>query len=475
MNILLDRIDRAPADSPAVADDEVRLSYGELRDWAMRVAGVMAAEHGEGRYIIVRASSTAAFIATFVGVMYSGNTPIPIDPELPEVGVAYIREKSRAAAVLDPLEESVYHHAAAVSRPSTSIPALVMFTSGTTGFPKGVIVSSENLRHACAAIAQYLEYPKYPSAAVALPLHYSYALLSQVCCMLSVGGRIRLFRDLRNPLQLNRVVNEEALQTFCGVPSTYHALALFHQLRSLRMESVRVLCSAGAAMDRGKYETAKTIFPSAAFYNNYGMTEAAPRLAWIRDDDARFAEPTCGRPMDGVDMKIVDTETGCDLSDGQPGMLVVKGPNITAGYLNDPEATVRAFTADGYLISGDIAHRDRGYFFISGRVDDIFNCGGEKISPLEIERALNAISGVEASAVAGLPDGGRGKVPVAFLKLCDPVYKKDLVRELAARLTSNKIPQRYLEVRAFPTTSNGKIQRRLLSTDDARYVVGEIR
>ena len=98
------------------------------------------------------------------------------------------------------------------------MPALIMFTSGTTGFPKGVIISQANLLHSCTAISKYLDYHRYRSAAVVLPLHYSYALLSQVCCQLFVGGCVRLFANFRNPIKFSRVVNAEELATFCGVP-----------------------------------------------------------------------------------------------------------------------------------------------------------------------------------------------------------------------------------------------------------------
>jgi acyl-CoA synthetase (AMP-forming)/AMP-acid ligase II len=240
------------------------------------------------------------------------------------------------------------------------------------------------------------------------------------------------------------------------------------------MPEIRVLCSAGAPMDRSLLKEVREIFPNAAFFNNYGMTEAAPRISWIRDDDPRFAEPTCGRPMRGVEVKIIDPETGRTLPEGEVGVLAIRGPNITSGYLNDPELTAQAFTPDGYIISGDMARLDDGYIYVSGRHDDIFNCGGEKIAPQEIEDVLNQHAAVDRAAVAGFPDPQRGKAPVAFLKLRRPVTRRDLVEYLSGELTRIKIPQRFLHVTGFPMTPNGKLQRRLLSLDDGQYIVGEI-
>ena len=472
---LLDAIESAPADAAALVDDQQQLTYGQLRCRARKIGDWLHARHGGGQYFVLKAPSTVDFVTTMLGVMYGGSTPIPVAPDAPDDTIETIREKSQAARVLDPLGEADYATAVEADYRDLSRPAVVMFTSGTTGSPKGVVVSYENLMHSCGAISDYLDYPTYRSAAVVLPLHYSYALLSQVCCQLSVGGRIRLFPTLRNPLKVSREIEALGLETFCGVPSTYHVLSEFHRLSRIEMPSVRVLCSAGAAMNHAQLGTIREMFPEATFFNNYGMTEAAPRIAYIRDDDPRFHEPTCGRAMAGVDVKIVDPTTHESLPDGETGMLAVAGPNITTGYLNDPERTGRAFTADGYLLSQDMATMDGPYIFIRGRYDDIFNVAGEKVSPLEIERVLNHLPTVDRSAVVGVPDERRGMVPVAFLKLSRPATRREIVDDLRGRLQAIKIPQRFFEVRDFPTTPNGKLRRKELSTDDTHYVIREIK
>jgi rifamycin polyketide synthase module 1/2/3 len=475
----LDAVERVDDGRLAVSDATGAVTYGELRDRARRVAGALAARIGEpagDAFIITKADATIDFVATMLGVMYAGCTPIPVDPDLPNPAVDFIHAKSKAIDILEPMSPAAVAGVAPLDRRRADAPALIMFTSGTSGFPKGVVVSNANLLASCHAMADYLGYHAHPSAGVVLPLHYSYALLSQVCCQLTVGGHVHLFAEMRNPLKVARVMNERRLETFCGVPSTFHALRAFHALRPITMPDVRVLCSAGAAMDIGQLQEVKAIFPNALFFNNYGMTEAAPRIAFCREDDPRFFEGTCGRPMAGVEVKIVDPETHVDLPDGTRGVLVVRGPNVTVGYLNDPEQTARAFTRDGYLISGDLAYRDRGYLFICGRLDDMFNSGGEKMVPLEIERVLNTAEGVEMSALAGIPDANRGMIAVAFVKPAhNGLTRAALVQHLRRELPASKIPQQFMEVRAFPMTSNGKLQRRRLSPDDYEFVVREIR
>lgn len=464
------------ADSPAVTDAGGTLNYGALRETAGQAARRIADRYGAGRMLLLRAEPTREFIAAFLGAMFSGNTPVPIDSQSSRETLDYMEAKTNAAAVLDPSDVVNSNDAVPLYAADGDVPAIVMMTSGTSGFPKGVLLSHSNVLHASRAMVEYLKYHEYRSAAVVLPLHYSYALLSQVCCQLSVGGHVRLFAasEVRNPVKLATVMTQAGLETFCGVPSTYFALRGVHRLSPLTFPTVRIVCSAGAAIDPVLYGDIRAMFPTARLFNNYGMTEAAPRIAYICDDDPRFGEATCGRPMPGVEVRVVDPQTHRPLPDGERGVLVVRGPNITRGYLNDDEATRKAFTRDGWLISGDGAALDKGYIFLSGRLDEMLNVAGEKVAPLEIERALNRVPSVSCAAVTGVADESRGTVPVAFLELAGPISRREIVTALKATLTPTKIPQRYFEVRAFPTTPNGKLVRRRLSIDDSERIVREI-
>ena len=458
----------------ALSDGNSDLSYDELGRRSAQAATAIRERFGAGGYIVVKAQSTADFVVTLLGVMFSGNCPVPVNPETPARDLEYIVGKAAALGVLDPLPADSLRGLAETREPAPHLPTMVLFTSGTTGYPKGSVVSHANLIHSCSAMAEYLRYREFPSAAVVLPLYYRYGLLSQVLCQLTVEGRVRLIADFRNVPKFAAIVNDEGLQTFCGVPSTYHALAMFHGMSPLSMPGVRILCSAGAALDRSRFNDIKTIFPNSLFFNNYGMTEAAPRISYISEEDPRFHQNSCGRPMRGVEVQIVDPATHVPLPEGEAGMLVVRGANITSGYLNDEEVTRRAFTADGWLISGDIARMDAGYITITGRHDDIFNSGGEKVAPLEIERVLALLPGVEAAAVTGILDERRGMIPVAFLKLQTPLNRRQILQELKGKLVAAKIPQRFYEVSGFPMTANGKLQRRRLDPADGTHVVREI-
>ncbi len=460
-----DAIDRIDINKPAVGDALTKLSFGEMRYQAGQVASNLNSQYGSGKYIVLRAPTSISFIVTLLGIQYSGNIPIPVDPQLPISSLEYLLHKSDASAVINPLETEDLVDLAPYYHPSPAKSALVMFTSGTSGYPKGVVISHKNLLHSCESISGYLEYPAYASAAVVLPMFYSYGLLSQVFCMLYSGGFVQLFPDFQNVLAFEKVVNSKSIKTFCGVPSTYLTLVKLHKLKPLKMSHVRVLCSAGAAMNSSILAQLKEIFPNALMFNNYGMTEATPRISYIREDDPSFFEQTCGRPINGLEIKIADPLTNNELPPRAKGIVLIRGPNVTSGYLNDDELNELLFTRDNFLITGDIGYIKDGLLFLLGRNDDIFNVGGEKVAPMEIERVLNNIDEVELSAVTGIADPLRGKVPAAFLKLNRHLTRKSIMEQIMVLLASAKLPAYFYEVSGFPMTSNGKLQRRKLSPD----------
>ena len=473
---ITDLIDRVAANKPALSDGRQQLNYDQMRS----MAGIMAADlrqrFGQGHCLMLRAEQNVSTVVVLLAVQYSGNTPVPVDPQLPSASLELMRNKCQAAAMLDVATE--WQQLA--SLPETSlfdanpeIPALLIFTSGTTGEPKAVIATHANLLHSVTRIAEYLNYYEHNRTAQVLPLYYSYGLISQLLANLCCGGYVRIIDNAANGLLFAKVVNEEKLSSFCGVPSSYFLLSRIQKMKPIPMPDMQVICSAGAEINLELHRSIKEIFPKAVLFNNYGLTEATPRVSYIRDDDPRFFQGSCGQPMAGLDVKVVDPDSHQPLAEGNTGVLVVKGASITPGYLHDAEKTAAAFTDEGYFISGDLAYLQAGYIYLKGRNDDIFNAGGVKIAPLEIERVLNTLPGVAQAAVTGLMDEARGCLATAFVMLDEELSKQQLVAGLKNELPEEKIPVRYIQVTAFPQTSNGKLQRKQLAVD-ADYVVREL-
>lgn len=240
------------------------------------------------------------------------------------------------------------------------------------------------------------------------------------------------------------------------------------------MPTVRVVCSAGAPFDLANHGTIKAIFPNATVFNNYGATEATPRIAWVSDLEPAFFDGSCGHAMAGVEMITVDPLTRRPQAEGETGVVAVRGPNVTPGYLNDADKTAASFIDGGFFVTNDVGTLRDGHLYVQGRADDIFDVGGEKVSPVEIEQALCSLPGVERSAVVGRRDPARGHVPIAFLKLSGEVRKAELASALSALVAPIKVPVRYYRVDAFPETPNGKLKRRELLANEAEYTRHEI-
>lgn len=472
-NVLESWLRAADPDAVAVADGDERLTYGELLDRSAVLASSYQAANGLGTYLLVPAEKSIAFVVALVAASRSGNVPVPVDPASPKSALEAIAARCGGATLVDLAADGEAGGDAELAPASTDT-ALVLFTSGTSGVPKGVPVSWDNLLHSVKTVSAYLEYARYRSAAIVLPLHYSYALLTQLFTMFYVGGHVRLFASFRNPIKFAKAVEAESLETFCGVPSTYHALCTIHRMAPLSMPGVRVLCSAGAAMDRTLMPEIREMFPQARFFDNYGMTEATPRISYVRDDDPRFAEPTCGRAIDGLEVRVLDERSHAPVEDGEQGIVAIRGPNVFGGYLNDPQSSRKAFTGDGFLLSGDYGCIRDGYIYITGRSDDVFNVGGEKIAPLEIERALSEHPSIISSAIGRIEDEIRGTLSVAYIETHDDVRREEIIAFLGERLVPAKIPYRYVRVSSWPLTANGKLQRSRLSPDDETFVIGEL-
>jgi long-chain acyl-CoA synthetase len=468
-----DHIASADLDSPAVEDDHERIDYSTLIDRSERVAAFVQEAYGRSNYILLGATSTVGFIELLLGVVFSGNVPIPIDPHCPQRVLGKYRAVSGAIGPIRAEDVRIESMHTRMRNVDGALPAMVIFTSGTSGNPKGVMLSHGNVNHSCIEIAKYLNYYQHRSAAVALPLYYSYGLLSQVVSQLMIGGFVRLFSSFKDVLHFEKIVNSHSLASFCGVPTTFSLISRVNKLQNLHMPTVKVICSAGAAFNKSVYPSMKQVFSNCTFFNNYGMTEACPRISYVSDESNSFFDGSCGQLLSGMTAKVICPETERVLEDGESGMLCVKGPNVTSGYLNEPDRTHQAFTADGFLKTGDIGYFKGEELYIVGRKDDIFNVGGQKVSPIEVEHALNAVPGVKLSAVVGVEDEQRGKVPAAFLVLEEPVSRQNLMEEMRSTVSAHAVPVSFYEVSNLPMTANGKIQRRLLDPN-SDYVVRPI-
>jgi acyl-CoA synthetase (AMP-forming)/AMP-acid ligase II len=230
------------------------------------------------------------------------------------------------------------------------------------------------------------------------------------------------------------------------------------------------VASAGAPLDATTVRLVRAAFPGATLFNQYGLTEASPRVTAISDAEQAFARGSVGRPLDGVEVFAVD-EAGRPMPPSLEGEIVVRGPNVMLGYLDDAEGTAAVLDATGALRTRDRGYVDHdGYVFVTGRTDGVVKVSGERVSVEEVAAVLRAVDGIEEAAVVALPHPDLGATLVAFVEGGEAA--RTSARDAARRLLPPaKRPSKILVVDALPRTQNGKIayaELRVLASEDAR-------
>jgi long-chain acyl-CoA synthetase len=441
-----------------VTSDGRATTYGELSarvaDGAARLtaAGLTA-----GHAVVVSARAPAAFCEAALAAWRAGLVVVPADPRAPEAAVSSLSARAGAAAVLTGGEAgddvSIALHVKDCRAHDPDL-ALLLSTSGSSAAPKLVALATEGVLANVHAILSYLPVADAPRTAVLLPLSYSYGLVGQVLTTLFTGGTLLLLGDVpfaSKQVERMRALSADGLST---VPTQLRSI-----MRALEEDgdtlALTYVANAGAAWDAETRTRAKACFPRATFFNQYGLTEASPRVTALSDAEEPFARGSVGRPIAGMSVRAVD-EGGSAVPPGTLGELEVRGPSVMRGYLDDDAATARALTG-GWLRTGDAGHVDEaGYVWVAGRRDGVVKCAGERVSVEEIAATLRA-AGVEAElAVVAIDHDELGAELWAFVEGPEAVVK-DLRRAAVATLSPPKRPAHVVALPALPRTANGKL------------------
>lgn len=343
------------------------------------------------------------------------------------------------------------------SQPSAA--AMILYTSGTTGAPKGVTLSHANLAANTAAVIDYLGLTSADRVVSILPFYYAYGA-SVLHTHLSCGACVVLEPNLLFPHQVVETLQREAATGFSGVASSYALLLDRDALQGRSLPGLRYITQAGGPMPATLLARLQAALPGPALYLMYGQTEATSRLTWLPPERLPDKRGSAGIPLPGVRLRIVDGE-GRDVDAGQPGEVIASGPNVMLGYWNDPQATAAA-VRDGWLHTGDIGHLDAdGFLFLAGRRSDMIKTGAHRIHPLDVEEAIMEIPGVTEVAVYGIDDPVMGQVVGARVVAGTPIARgANAVRaHCLARLAPWKVPRHVAFVDSLPRTASGKVRR----------------
>ena len=466
------------------------ITYDELHERSLRVAGRFSALGLQrGDRIALYCENRQGFIDAYLAALRCGIIAVPInvlyreselEHVLEDADVRAIVTSSATRAFVEPFGrtivsvESIESWARKDDGPTTTLlaarpddVAIVIYTSGTTGRSKGAMLTHGNLAAIASQLVSAWRWQATDTLAIALPFFHLHGLGAAINGTLAAGARL-LFDERFDPAAMLSTLRRPDVTMFFGVPTMY--VRLLEELGSGAPLDLRLCVSGSAALSDAVHCEFVERF-GIEILERYGATEFGFALG------NRYAGPripgSVGVPFPGVRVRTCLPGTLEPVPLGEPGELLVSGPNVFDGYWNDPAGTSAAFAndADGtrWYRSGDLATDDGDVYRIVGRLKELIISGGFNIYPREIENEIDRYPGVRASAVIGIPDARRGELPIACVEADVDLNADDLLAFVRERLASFKVPRAVYLVDSLPRNAMGKIEKATLRT---RYVTG---
>jgi fatty-acyl-CoA synthase len=494
--VLAHHASRSP-ERPITVFEGTTTTYAQMAERATALAGGLSERGiGPGDVVAILSYNCPEVLETIFAANHLGATAMPINWRLAAPEVRYILEHSGARALVGDegllaladeattgLEATVLRACVPAVAPAgwTALAALratatapppvasapddlhrLMYTSGTTGRPKGVMLTHANL--AWKNLAHIVEFG-FTSADLGLacgPLYHVGALDLTTTSLIAAGATVILHRTFDAAAVVDEL-ERSRVTTVWLAPAMVNAIMARSDVEQRDLSSVRVIINGGEKMPIPLIERIQRTFPSAWFADAYGLTETVSGDTFLDRDSIVTKLGSVGRPCLYLDLDLWDDE-GRSVGPGERGEIVLRGPKVFKGYWRDPEATDRAF-AGGWFHTGDIGVRDEdGYLFIVDRLKDMIVSGGENIASSEVERVLHEHDAVLEVAVVARPDERWGEVPVAFVALREgsTVTADELLDRCRDQLARFKVPKDVTFVDALPRNPSGKVLKREL-------------
>ena len=338
----------------------------------------------------------------------------------------------------------------------------MQYTSGTTGFPKGVMLTSHNILNNGLTIGDRMHFTAADRLLICVPLFHCFGCVLGVCSVITHGSTMVMVEDF-DPLKVLASVHRERCTALHGVPTMFIAELHHPMFDMFDLSSLRTGIMAGAPCP---IETMKQVMDKMyckEIISVYGLTETSPGMtASATTDSMEIRATTVGRAFPNVEVKVLDPQTNEECPPGTPGEMCCKGYNIMKGYYKNPEATAAIIDENGFLHSGDLGVMDEnGYFRITGRIKEMIIRGGENIYPREIENFLYKMPQIEAIEVARIPSPKYGEQVGAFIKIKEgcTLTEEEVKLYCRGQIARYKIPKYIFFVEGYPMTASGKIQK----------------
>ena len=471
----------------AIVDASGPHEYYELLIASQAIAHTLlnGQENLEGARVAFMASPGFYYVATQWGIWRAGGVAVPICLTYPEPAIAYVLEDAQVSIILaDDQHFSKIHTLAEqrevpVHRIESSIggqldgslpfiegtaSAMILYTSGTTGKPKGVVSTHDNIKAQVTTLVKSWAWHQEDYILNVLPLHHVHGIINVTCCALWVGACVHYLPKFSPEAVFEVLMNGKA-NLFMAVPTIYHKLIAHYKdqtvqwqkLATASLKPFRLMVSGSAALPVSVLEQWNKI-SGHTLLERYGMTEIGMAISNPYEGERRPGY--IGQPLPGVAVRLVDTQ-GTPIADGESGEIQVKGASVFHEYWQRVEATQNAFTSDGWFKTGDIAVYEQGSYRILGRNSvDIIKSGGYKISALEIEEVLRTHNNIQDCAVVGLPDEEWGEIVAAMIvaTASDTINTPEMVISwLKERLPAYKVPRKILSEDSLPRNAMGKV------------------
>lgn len=467
--------------------DKTNISYDELYSNILMVSeGIKKINVRYEDKILLISENSLFFIESYFGIIKSGCTCVPINPALSNKDIEYIINSCSPKAIfiekrfLDKLNKLINNNIKIITEEtlnnfrseannicrnkeeieidSKNNVAVILFTSGSTARPKGVMLTHYNLCYNTNSIIEYFKLSSEDRIEVVLPFYYCFGT-SLLHTHLRVGGSLVINNKFMFPESVLDDIDEYKCTGFAGVPSNYQILLRKSSIKNRDLPNLRYVAQAGGRLPDNFIKELKQTLAEVEIFIMYGQTEATARLSYLPPNMLNEKFGSIGKGIPGTKLKVIDKE-GNEVKAGEIGEVVASGGNIMKGYFNDEKETNKVLR-NGYLYTGDLATVDEdGYIYIVAREKQIIKSGGNRISPKEIENTIIQIPSVIEAAVIGITDDILGEAVKAFVVLDNEalnVDEKYIIDYCKDSLPSYKVPKYVVFLYELPKNSSGKV------------------
>ncbi len=466
-------------------------TYRQFYEKASNLAGYFKEKGFTNEDIIaLYLPNSDSFLIAYYACQMAGLPVLPINTKLAPPEVEYIISHSEAKAliydariqsglqnisldtfqnVLEIGRDNSFEEVISESRPDFEAPplnsedtAVIFYTSGTTGRPKGVMLSVSNVEAIAEIWANSLELTYADRMHIVTPLFHCAASHCFSIPTVQRGGTV-IIEEAFSPIETLLTMEREKVTVFFGVPAIYSTLLNTPSMKERELSHLRLFAYGAAPMPYELVKQLKNNFPNVSLQNLYGQTENSPGATTLKDEYALEKIGSVGEPLPNTELRVVDP-SGRDVTPGEVGEILVKGPQVMKGYLKNKQATDGALK-EGWLYSGDLGKLDEdGLLYIVDRKKDMLIRGGENVYPIEVEEVLYQMEEILEAAVVGIPHETYGEVPKAYvvLKESKQLTEEEIIQYCLRNLAKYKVPTNITFIDELPRNASGKVLKHTL-------------